>query len=194
MAAVVDRVADVLSALLALKPRAVPDVLVSRGWAVGDAPWQALDRAALENLIVGGPLSRDSGDGDSLAFTIHIDGVADPAWLMIIEQTRDDDPSPQILGDAHPARTCVGVVLAIAVVLAIGIASNGKLGEDWQIPMTDFVDDLLDEPERFIELTRMPVSGGPADEGLPARCERFLRRFPRLGGWPREVRLSGRNK
>lgn len=189
LAAVVDRVADVLSALLRLDLKAVPSVRVSGGWASSEDPWQALDRSALENLIVGGPLSRDSDDGDSPAFTIHIDGLADAAWLMITDHADDDDLRPQIMGNVSPQRTCVGVVLALAVVLGIGIASDGKLHEDWQIPMTDFVEEPVDDPERFIELTRASSSGSRHDEAFAARCERFLRQFPRLGGWPRDVSL-----
>jgi hypothetical protein len=64
MAAIIDRGADVLSALLGLDHGLVPDLLVSEEWARPETPWQALDRPVLEHLIVGGPLCRDSGKGD----------------------------------------------------------------------------------------------------------------------------------
>jgi hypothetical protein len=186
LAAVVDRVADVLSALLGIDLEAVPDVLVSDGWASSEGEWQALDRSVLENLIVGGPLSQQCQE---LAFTIHIDDLAGAAWLMITDHADDHEPSPEIVGHASPQRTCVGVVLAIAVVLGIGIASGGKLHEDRQIPMADLVEEPVDDPDRFIEFTRMSASDRDDDRVFGLRCERFLRQFPRLGGWPRDVSL-----
>jgi len=188
MAAIIDRAADALSALLGLDHGPVPDLLVSEEWARPGAPWQALDRPVLEHLIVGGPLRRGSGKADSLAFTIHLHGMADAAWLMIMDH--DDGCEPrEIVGYVSPQRTCVGVALAIAVGLGIALASDGKLHE-WQLRVDAFVDEPVDSPGRFTELTRTPVSASRDDMGFAARCELFLRQFPRLGGWPRDVSLS----
>jgi hypothetical protein len=181
LAAVTDGTADVLGELLGLKAEGVPAILVSAGWsAKAVAP---LDQPTLRELLVGGPLPDECAGDRSPAFTIRVAGMEDGAYLMIMDHADEDDPSPQVVGYASPYRTCVGVVLALAVVLAIGVTSDGKLYEDWQLPMTYFVDELTDDPARFIELTRMPASASDNDD-FAARCEQFLRRFPRMGGWP----------
>jgi hypothetical protein len=55
--------------------------------------------------------------------------------------------------------------------------------------MDAFTDEPVNDPERFIELTstRAPVNRG--ETGFTARCEQFLRQFPRLDGWPADVSL-----
>jgi hypothetical protein len=177
----------VLSDLLGLDHESVPGLLVSEGWGRTEAPWQPLDRPALEQLIVGGPLSRHSAKQDSLAFTIHVHGMADAAWLTVMDH--DDGHAPrQIVGYVSPQRTCVGVALAIAVALGIALASDGKLHE-WQLRIDSFADEPVDSPGRFIELTHAPAPASRDDTGSAARCELFLRQFPRLGGWPRDVSL-----
>jgi hypothetical protein len=189
MAAIIDRATGVLSDLLGLDRGLVPVLLVSKEWARPQAPWQPLDRPVLEQLVVGGPLPRNSGVGGSLAFTIHLHEMADAAWLMIMDH--DDGYEPrEIVGYVSPQRTCVGVVLAIAVTLGIALASDGKLHE-WQLRMDAFADEPVNHPDRFIELSRTPASAYRDNTGFAARCEQFLRQFPRLGGWPRDVSLPG---
>ena len=189
MAAIVDRAADVLCALLGLDCEAVPELLVSEGWPHPGESWQALDRPALEHIIVGDPRARDFGRADSLAFMIHLYGLADAAWLMIMDHDHGYAPR-KIVGNVTPERTCVGVVLAVAVALGIALASDGKLDDEWQLPMGDFVDEPVDNPDRFIELTRISWSASSDGKGFVTRCELFLRQFPRLGGWPRDVSLT----
>jgi len=187
MAAIIDRAAGVLGDLLGLDHESVPGLLVSEGWARPEAPWQPLDRPVLEQLIVGGPLPRHSAKRDSPAFTIHLHGMADAAWLMIMDHDEDYEPG-QVVGYVCSQRTCVGVALAIAVALGIALASDGKLHE-WQLRIDSFVDEPVDSPGRFIELTHAPASASRDDTGFAARCELFLRQFPRLGGWPKDVSL-----
>jgi hypothetical protein len=184
LVAVADRAAWALAEILALRPETVPPVLVCAGWAAeAEAP---LSRQAVEQMIVGRPLPDDCSE----AFTVRAAGTADAAYLTIMDHADEKDRRYQVVGYAHPYRTCVGVVLALAVVLGIGIASDGRFCEDWQLPLRSFVDEPTDDPLRFIELTRMAVSSGHSGQDFAVRCEQFLRRFPRLGGWPQDRSLS----
>jgi hypothetical protein len=114
--------------------------------------------------------------------------MADAVWLMSMDH--DDGYEPrEIVGYVSPQRTCVGVALAIDVVLGIALASDGQLHE-WHLRVDAFVNEPVDGRGRFIELTRTSASANRDDTGFAARCELFLRQFPRLGGWPRDVSLS----
>lgn len=182
LAAVVDGAFDALVTLLGC--REVPLLSVSQGWARWDKSWRAVDRAELEELIVGVPAPLEP-QGGSDAFTIHVAGLEDRAFLLICEMIGEDGaPSPEVEAVVTPTRTCAGVVLAIAVVLGAAIASEGVLAEEWQLPMTSFVRERVDDPCRFIELTRLRSAEGSGSEEFAAQCERFLRRFPDLQGWP----------
>ncbi|MDX3639935.1 hypothetical protein [Streptomyces sp. MB09-02B] len=80
-----------------------------------------------------------------------------------------------------PTRTCVGVVTATALALAAGSLGGGEF-VDAEIRMLESPEP---DPARMIESTRLPDRG----DDLAARCERYMRQFTRLNGWPREVRL-----
>ncbi|QFQ94925.1 hypothetical protein F9278_00460 [Streptomyces phaeolivaceus] len=80
-----------------------------------------------------------------------------------------------------PTRTCVGVVTATALALAAGSLGGGEFA-DAEIPM---LEPSEPDPARMIERTRLPDRG----DDRTARCERFMRQFTRLNGWPQEARL-----
>lgn len=82
-----------------------------------------------------------------------------------------------------PTRTCVGVVVATALALATALHGCGEF-IDLEIRMLDPGES---DPEAMIEQTRLVDPG--AD--FAAQCERYMRQFARLNGWPRDVSLVG---
>lgn len=97
---------------------------------------------------------------------------------MVVDLTDVRDEDPRIEAVVSPTRTCVGVVLATAVALGAAVAGGGEF-VDMEIVMLDGV---AWDPDRFIELARLPDGIGD----FAARCEQFMRQFPQLGGWPRD--------
>lgn len=81
-----------------------------------------------------------------------------------------------------PARTCVGIVLATALSLA---AADHGCGEflDLEIRM---LDPIVSEPSIFAQSTRLKEPGTDFD----LQCQRYLRQFSRLNGWPHDVSLT----
>jgi len=149
--------------------------------AHGAVRWRKLDVSALEDLTVGGPIPGEPGEDITLCFTVSLAGLEDQVRLMISDDTWEDDPEPVITAYASPSRTCLGVVLAIAIVLGAAIASDGQLTEEWQLQRRYFVDEPMCDPRHFVELTRMHAADA---EDVDVRAERFLRRFPKMNGWP----------
>lgn len=80
-----------------------------------------------------------------------------------------------------PTRTCVGVVSATALALAAASCGGGEFFDEIT---------MLQPPEpdvrRVIERTRL------ADRGttFADRCERYMRQFGHLNGWPSDVSSS----
>lgn len=81
-----------------------------------------------------------------------------------------------------PTRTCAGVVLATALSLAAANHGHGQF-VDLEIRMTELPEP---DPEAFVEHTRLSGQGTNFD----LQCERFMRQFTRLNGWPRDVSLA----
>jgi hypothetical protein len=83
-----------------------------------------------------------------------------------------------------PTRTCVGVVLAASLSLVAAARGCGQF-VDLEIRMLE-----PDEPcpDLFVERTRLTEQGTDFD----IQCERFMRQFARLDGWPQDVSLVQR--
>ncbi|MDX3520087.1 hypothetical protein [Streptomyces scabiei] len=79
-----------------------------------------------------------------------------------------------------PSRTCVGVVTATALALAVADLGGGEF-VDAEIRM---LPSREPHPGRMIERTGLPDRG----DDFTARCARFMRQFARLNDWPRTVR------
>jgi hypothetical protein len=115
--------------------------------------------------------------------------TGDGVWLLVMDgpyDPRADDAASVSLDGPHvtsacfsPYRTCVGVVLATA--LALATAEHGQ---------GDFFDEEIrmlrppaTSPAQFVESTRLRPSSGH----LPELCERYMRQFGHLGGWPQDA-------
>lgn len=83
-----------------------------------------------------------------------------------------------------PTRTCVGVVLPTALSLA---AADRGCGDFVDLEIRMLEPGELD-PARFVGRTRLAES----ETGFDVQCERFMRQFTRLAGWPRDVSLGKR--
>lgn len=152
-----------------------------------------LTRTELAARMIGepmpGPLWQRHSD---LVLNAHFSGFPDGALLFMMDYRGlyDDEPgevdaveraSDSVQAVISPHRTCLGVLMATTLGLAAATTGEG-----------DFVSieiRMLEPPElnpaRMIELTRL--TGGDGD--FAARCERFLRQFSILRGWPADVSL-----
>ena len=181
---------ETLARLLGLQAVPVIDVIADRTFDQGrpvDAG-RRLGAQELGSVVLGervpGPPGEGSGERD---VDFYVAGSMDMVRLMVFgphehpDQEAPHEKREPVEAVFSPTRTCVGIVTAVALALAAGSLGDGE-----------FVDtevSLLREPEsdpaRMIELTRLPDRG----DDFAARCERFMRQFARLNGWPRDVRL-----
>ncbi|MDX3612537.1 hypothetical protein OG920_45270 [Streptomyces europaeiscabiei] len=188
--ALVTTARETLARLLGLRAIPVIDVIADRRFDQGspvDAGRRLRDQelgAVLVGERVPGSPVEDPSERD---FAFCVAGSRDMVRLMMFDphEHLDHEAPHEKRGPVEavfsPTRTCVGVVTAAALALAVGSLGDGE-----------FIDaevSLLQAPEsnpaRMIELTRLPDRG----DDFGARCERFMRQFARLNGWPRDVRL-----
>lgn len=161
-----------LAGLLALPSR--PEVVVfggrryQQGRRVGEG--RRLSRPELVAQVVG-PHSPGRSDG---AFEFEVlGGEIAWAWMSVMDDGEPGEPTYVLFS---PSRTCGGVVLATALALAVAECAGGEF-RDEEIGM--LVPPETD-PARVVEVTRLT---DPAFDFGDA-CERYLRQFPQLGGWP----------
>jgi hypothetical protein len=109
-------------------------------------------------------------------FDVRLVGCGDLAWLNVCEF------EGVVEAVFSPSRTCVGVVLATALSLAIAERARGDFVDN-QIRM---LDPGVSDPEAFVERTKLAEEGTDLD----AQCELFMRQFARLEGWPQDVTLG----
>lgn len=116
-------------------------------------------------------------------FEIEVDLTGDRAWLNVLDYADTDEPeddSYPIEAVFSPYRTCVGVVTAASLALAVALRTGGDFVDD-EIRM---LEPAVSDPRAVIERTRLN-SASPDD--LAARAERYMRQFSRLSGWPRAL-------
>ena len=185
LAAVLDQARDVLRTLLGLDSEP-PALAVSNGWRVENhwvSSGRPLSPQDLANTIIGERIPPGDGEmaGGSVTFWVDLAGSKDRALVRVCDLTgtpgTEPSTEPRIEAVVSPARTCVGVVLATAIALGAASASGGNF-IDMEIVMLDGVSW---DPARFIELAHLTHGAGD----LEARCEQFMRQFPRLNGWPK---------
>lgn len=132
-------------------------------------PGQLCSGETLASDTIGGRMSAGNYD-------FHLADRADLARFFVAQ---DEGMVDAVFS---PTRTCVGVVLATALSLA---AADHGCGEflDLEIRM---IDPIVSEPSIFAHSTRLKEPGTDFD----LQCERYLRQFTRLNGWPRDVSLT----
>lgn len=181
---------ETLARLLGLQALPVIDVIADRTFDQGH-PVDAGRRLGAQELgaiVVGERVQGPPGEGpDERDVDFYAAGSRDMVRLMMFDPHEHlDHEAPYekrepVEAVFSPTRTCVGVVTAAALALAAASLGDGEF-VDTEVP-------LLQQPERdpvrMIELTRLPDRG----DDFAARCERFMRQFARLNGWPRDVRL-----
>lgn len=178
MAAVIDQARRNLSTLLAVDT--VPDlmVFVDRHYQQGvrTEPGRCLDAAGLAATVIGGPIPAD--ETGLSAFEIDVPATGDGVWLMVIDV---DDELGGCRSDWRavfsPYRTCVGVAVANALALAVAQLADGEYLDE-EIRM---LRPQVHDPGEVINHSRLPEPGSD----FAAQCEKYLRQFPDLNGWPR---------
>ncbi|MFF6783346.1 hypothetical protein [Streptomyces sp. NPDC012510] len=181
---------ETLTRLLGLRTVPVIDVITDRVFDQGrlvDAGRRLGDRELGTVLVGERPTTFAEECPGERDFGFRVAGLRDTVRLMVWDprELADDDALPDrrepVEAVFSPSRTCVGVVTATALALAAGSLGDGEF-IDAEISMLRQPEP---DPTRMIELTRLPDRG----DDFAARCERFMRQFPRLNGWPRDVRL-----
>jgi hypothetical protein len=115
--------------------------------------------------VIGGPIV--SG---VVGFEIAVPATGDGVRLMVV------DHGDERRAVFSPDRTCVGVAVATGLALAAARLGHGEF-LDYEIFM---LTPPVHDPGQVVSRTRLVDGGG--DFG--ARCERYLRQFPDLNGWP----------
>lgn len=179
--------------LLGLTTAPVIDVIADRrieqGRVVGEG--RRLSRRERSTELIGeraGGSDDERAGGRDIAFLVA--GHEDVVRLLVFDpggvpgreghEAADGQREP-VEAVFSPSRTCAGVVTATALALAVADLGGGEF-VDAEIRM---LPSREPHPGRMIERTRLPDRG----DGFAARCERFMRQFARLNGWPRTVHL-----
>jgi hypothetical protein len=160
LAAVVDQARTTLAELLG--DPAVPELAVIRDRAYD----KGVRTHAGRPLTTGELAVTEIGGGERSHFDIDIPATGDIVWLMV-----SDDHAV-----FTPKRTCVGVTVAAGLALAVAKVAKGEYldQEIWMLtpPVTN--------PDDVVAHTRLP----DATDSFTVQCERYLRQFPNLNGWP----------
>lgn len=135
--------------------------------------------AELEQTTVGEPIAGpDNAPVGSVLYEIRVP-TGDLTWLWLFDQRMFG--SGRVEAVFTPRRSCIGVVLATSLALGAALSSGG-----------DFVDInimMLGPPgataQEFLGRTRLPDPG----TGFIEQCERYMRQFTNLGGWPPDVSM-----
>ncbi|MBQ1009504.1 hypothetical protein KBX53_00730 [Micromonospora sp. M51] len=139
-----------------------------------------LDAAELRATTIGDRIDR-TPDGMPGAIHLEVDvaGFEDSVWLLVIDHEPETDTGPEAV--FSPYRTCVGVVVALAMALAVTDLTGGQFTDD-QIRL---LRPGHSDPRQVVTATRLPPEPGDFAE----RCERYIRQFAHLRGWPRDVSM-----
>lgn len=186
----VDAAGKTLARLLGMQAAPVIEVVTERKSERGRPVHEGrcLLRQELGTLLIGERPTHSAGQRPhERDFDFRVAGGEDTVGLIVFDpcEVLDHQASNEQLEPVEavfsPPRTCVGVVTATALALAAGSLGGGRF-VDAEISMLPRPES---NPARMVELTRLPDRG----DDFVERCERFMRQFARLNGWPRDVRL-----
>lgn len=140
-----------------------------------------LDAADLRATTIGDRIDRlPNGMPGSVHLEIDVPGFEDRVWLLVMDHEPETDGGPEAV--FSPYRTCVSVVVALSLALAVADLTGGQFTDD-QIRL---LRPGHSDPRQVVTATRLPPEPGEFAE----RCERYLRQFAHLGGWPRDVSME----
>jgi hypothetical protein len=117
-------------------------------------------------------------------FEIDVPATGDGVRLMVADYHHEQ--FGELRGYRHavfsPYRTCVGVAVATGLALAAAQLACGEYLDE-QIRM---LRPQVHEPGQVINRTRLPQGSGD----FAAQCEKYLRQFPDLNGWPQDCSMG----
>ncbi|WP_433552639.1 hypothetical protein ACQP08_03865 [Micromonospora zamorensis] len=172
-----------LAELLGLDTTPELSVFADRRYEQGRrvASGRRLDAFELRSTTIGDRIERGlNGMPGSIHLEIDVSGFADGAWLLVIDHEPETGSTPEAV--FSPYRTCVSVVVTLAMALAVADRTGGQFTDD-QIQL---LRPGLTHPRHIVTATRLPREPGD----FAQKCERYLRQFAHLGGWPRDVSME----
>ena len=115
-----------------------------------------VDQSALGQVILPSRFDDPADDpaGVTLGtFDVVLDGFAERTWLLIHGLSRQsrEAPGEQVKALCSPTRTCVGVVMAIALAAAIATECRGRF-EDREVMLLG--QPAPENPATFVQATR----------------------------------------
>lgn len=180
---------EAMADLLCLPAAPVMTVFADRRYDQGHRtdPGRRLSAADLAAQLVGGPVPAPRARRPSSRhFKFEVGETGDGAHLMVADFSELPGigaPGDEVEAVFSPTRTCAGVVVASALALAAARHSDG-IFIDAEIRMLDPMEIV---PEIVITRTALAERG----TDFATQCERYMRQFGRLNGWPRDVSLAG---
>ncbi|MFG3417352.1 hypothetical protein ACIBTZ_29610 [Micromonospora sp. NPDC049460] len=182
LATVMDAAQGTLAELLGLdaapRLRLIADRRYEQGRRLSEG--RQVDRAELRSTVIGESVDHEvDAMSHSVHYEVDVSGGNDTVWMMVIHHLSEAGGGVEAV--LSPSRTCVGVVTATALALAVASSAGGEFVDE-QIGM---LRPRSSDPAHVIAATRLP----PGSDDFVSACERYLRQFSHLNGWPRSLSM-----
>ncbi|MDR7278785.1 hypothetical protein [Catenuloplanes atrovinosus] len=161
---------EVLSVMLNVSTVPALAVFADREYQQGQRVGQGR-RLEPADIMIGVPLTEGA-----VHFEIDLPATGDGARFMVIDGAAEGWGSGRT-AVISPYRTCVGVALATGLALATAQLAGGRYIDE-QIGMLSG----CHAPDHVIGRTRLLERG----DDFTVQCERYLRQFSHLNGWPED--------